>query len=85
MAIKHSDILRIVDIHVKQLSPETFAYIDRQDMTYQDQKLNEHIYNISDMVEEGLEIDSEIVIKEMEQMSRLCTKHNAGYIRIIHS
>lgn len=85
MAIQYDNILRIIDIHSKQISPETLQYINEQKITYQDQVMKEHIYNITDMIEEGLETDNKVIEKEMEQMHRLCIKHKAGYVRIIYT
>lgn len=82
------NILKVVDIWHEEVSKETQEFLEEYHKSYTD--------NHRDLAEDLLnapgawdELDSEgvskIVIEELEALSELCAKHDAGYVRFIKS
>lgn len=86
--ITAANILKIVDVENSQLSAETKKYFQFEAAeTYRDQVLKEHIYSIETLLDDYEENEDENaeILQQLEEIKSLCTKKNAGYVRIIFS
>jgi len=85
--IKHANILRIIDVENTQLTPGTLQFFKKEaEEIYTDRKLNEHIYNISDVFDEYREQDfDQDILNELESLLNLVTRKNAAYLRIVYN
>lgn len=86
--ITASNVLKIVDVEHSQIKSDTLDFLRNEtEPTYRDQVMKEHIYNMENIFEEYQEQPdgSPEVLAELEQLQKLCTKKNAGYVRIVFS
>lgn len=76
---------KVIDIFHTHISDKTFDFLEGQS-AYRDQVLNEHLINVSNMVDDPKEHGlkrSGIVWKEINALHELCLKYKAAYIRFV--
>ena len=95
--IQIENILKIVDIQKNQISIATWHYLNNFFIAYRDEKLREHLINITDAYEDVTSVDSEFleitghfsdpnasnIIKEVTELNNLCQKNDSGYVLFI--
>lgn len=82
-------IMKIGDIDHLDMSSDLLNFFQNSGIiTYKDQVLEEHIYNINDMVDEiegGTCEISEALAEEFNELVSALHKKDVGYLRIIYS
>lgn len=81
--LKLNDILKVGDMSVGMISPETYLWLKEQQCAYKDQILNENLYSIDDFIENEADMDIPDSVKdELLQINDLLEENDCAYLRI---
>lgn len=84
------NIMKVIDIHFKEVSDETRRYLNIRHATYRDQVLEEHLINVNEAVDLLSKFSrrkrpwdevSEMIINEINELYKLAAENDAAYVR----
>ncbi len=86
--IEYENILKVADIHYSQFGKEFIGFLDRQQSTYRDQILREHLYSVDDLLEEESNRDEPYpanIAEPLAEIKILLNELDCAYFRIVFS
>lgn len=87
--IKVLGTMKVIDISTNSINRFTWNFLHSEFITYRDEKLNEHLINIHDAIDQINDYGSllgkniNIVKQELTELQALANKNDAAYIRFI--
>jgi hypothetical protein len=86
MKIEHENILKVADIHYSQFSKAFIDFLDKQQPTYRDQILREHLYSVEDILEEESSQHEPYpanITKPLAEIKTMLTELDCAYFRVV--